>query len=188
MKERTQRRGKDLEQNTEKRKKLRGSCTYIQPESNSLGRYLVPRSTCEILSASTCAVTTAQICKRRLCYRKQNGLSDHEESCIRMDLRKEDFAAEQKQVSVIMAHRILLWFVRRWFTTRRLSEKTNADVSVMSLSNKPCRKLQRKTTIIMIPQSSKSKFCSQANIPWPQGWSQTKTSKAEEYKEKQTEN
>ncbi len=67
----------DLEQNTEKRKKLRGSCTYIQPESNSLGRYLVPRSTCEILSASTCAVTTARISKRRLCYRKQNGLSDH---------------------------------------------------------------------------------------------------------------
>jgi hypothetical protein len=77
MKERTQRRSNDLEQNTEKRKKLRGSCTYIQPESNSLGRYLVPRSTCEILSASTCAVTTARICKRRLCYRKQNGLSDH---------------------------------------------------------------------------------------------------------------
>ncbi len=77
LKERTQRRSNDLEQNTEKRKKLRGSCMYIQPESNSLGRYLVPRSTCEILSASTCAVTTARICKRRLCYRKQSGLSDH---------------------------------------------------------------------------------------------------------------
>ncbi len=76
LKERTQRRRNDLEQNTEKRKKLRGSCRYIQPESNSLGRYLVPRSTCEILSGSTCAVT-ARICKRRLRYRKQNGLSDH---------------------------------------------------------------------------------------------------------------
>jgi hypothetical protein len=113
---------------------------------------------------------------------KRSQRSCHEETCIRMDLPKE-----QKQVSVTMAHRILLWFVRRWFTTSRLSEKTHADVSVMSLSNKPCRKLQRKTTIIMIPQSSKSKFCSQAYIPWPQGWSETKTSKAEEYKEKQTE-
>ncbi|CAK9191272.1 unnamed protein product [Sphagnum troendelagicum] len=39
---------------------------------------------------------------------KRSQRSCHEESCIRMDLRKDDFATEQKQVTVIMAYRLLI--------------------------------------------------------------------------------
>lgn len=83
MKERTQRRSNDLEQNTEKRKKLRGSCTYIQPESNSLSRYLVPHSTCK------------KSFQLPLVQSLLHGSA------------KEDYATGSKTVSAIMPRRIL---------------------------------------------------------------------------------
>jgi len=170
MKERTQRRSNDLEQNTEKRKKLRGSCTYIQPESKSLGRpwfRVPPAKSFQLPLVQSLLHGSAKEDYANETKRSQR--SCHEGSCIRMDLRKEDFTTEQKTSLSESCHTEFCFDLSD--DDSQLADyqkKTTADVSVMSVSNKPCRKLQRETTIIMIPQSSKSKFCSQTNIPWPQ--------------------